>query len=93
MKSLLGFFRRLFRPAAFEVVIENGTANTIRGSVPGSFLADCDSIARDHDIRKGSIRGVRRSQGLTLDFSRDIPEESHQKFRNVFEVIRRQVKG
>ena len=93
MKALLGFLRRLLKPAAFEVVIEDGAANPAHGNVPGSFLADCDEIARDHGIRTGLIRGVRRPHGLALEFSRDVPEESRQRFRNVFEVVRRQVKG
>ena len=93
MKALLGFLRRLLKPAAFEVVIEEGAANLARGNVPPSFLGDCDEIARDHSIRTGRIWGVRRSYGLALEFSSDIPDESRQKFRNVFEVVRRHVKG
>ena len=93
MSPFMSFLGRLYYGSTFEVVIENGTSHADYGSVPGSFLADCDAIAGDYSIQRGRIRAIRRSTILSLRFFGDIPEESHQKFRNVFELIREQFKG
>ena len=68
----------------FIVDIRAGQAGIRAGKPPGDFLDGCEDVARRHRIDRGRITGVRDGSGIQLRFSREIPERSHQAFRNVW---------
>jgi hypothetical protein len=70
----------MFDPPVFVVAIEEGRARVEKGVPSQAFLNDCGEIARSFGIQSGFIYGCR---GGGLRFSSDIPDESHQRFRNV----------
>ena len=71
------------------VVFHGGKPRVTRGKVPAAFLDNCDILGSELRIRRGTIRGVRRRDGrISLEFSRGIPGESHQRFRNVWNLKR-----
>ncbi|ANB02551.1 DUF3634 family protein [Ectothiorhodospira sp. BSL-9] len=69
---------------AFVVKLQDGKAQAQRGTPPPDFLRGCGDVARMYGIKQGRIRGIRSGQGIRLSFSRDIPEHTHQPFRNVW---------
>jgi hypothetical protein len=70
----------------FEVEFHEGAARLVRRSAPGSLLGDFSDVAEAFDIRDGTLRAVRKGDGLTLAFSSGIPTEAHQRFRNILGV-------
>jgi len=69
----------------WRLEVEGGRLKVRRGNVPGRFFADCEQICRDWRIEKGRIEGVRREGGrVSLRFSKEIPAEHHQRFRNAW---------
>ena len=75
------------RPA-FVVELKDGKAVCRRGKVHSRFLRSCEEIAADCAIRDGKIQGIRRGRGISLAFSRALPESSHQRFRNAWNLER-----
>jgi hypothetical protein len=71
------------RPA-FVVELKEGKALVKRGKVQSRFLRSCEQIAADCAVREGTIRGIRRGRGISLAFSRALPESTHQRFRNAW---------
>jgi len=41
-------------------------------------------VAQQQNISQGTIVGVRRDVQITLEFSSDIPQSEHQRFRNAW---------
>jgi hypothetical protein len=73
------------RPA-FVVALKDGKASVRRGKVHPRFLRSCEEIAADGAIPHGTITGVPRGRGVSLAFSRDVPEAAHQRFRNAWSL-------
>ena len=96
MSALGGFtgaIRRLLFPPLFVIELRDGSAVTRSGEPPAGLVAEFSSTAHDAGLTKGMIYAVRASHGLTLDFSADVPESLHQRFRNVFGVYRHRIKS
>lgn len=85
---MFDWFRRVLHPSIFEVVLERGRARAVKGDVKGAFLNDCADAARFRGIERGRIFGVRSRGGIRLEFSKEIPTEARQAFRNVWGVHR-----
>ena len=74
---------RLIDPPLFVVEIEEGVARASKGSPSPGFLSDCSDVAKTFEIKRGRLFGHRSGGGISLRFSPEIPEDSHQRFRNV----------
>jgi hypothetical protein len=85
--------RRLFAPTLFEIEIQGDTLRVRHGEAPGGIVSEFADAARDLEIRRGTIRGVRTGHGVTLAFSREIPAEAHQRFRNILALYRDRIRG
>jgi hypothetical protein len=85
--------RWLFAPAIFEIEIQGGMLKVRRGEAPGGIVSEFADAARDFEIRRGTIRGVRAGHGVTLAFSGEIPAEAHQRFRNILALYRDRIRG
>ena len=71
------------RPA-FVIDLNEGKASLRSGKAPVKFLQSCEEIATSASLATGKIRGVPEKRGIVLVFSRDIPEMTHQQFRNAW---------
>lgn len=95
--SVLGGFtgaiRRLLFPPLFVIELRSGSASVKSGEPPAGLVAEFSTTAKDVGVERGTIYVVRASHGLTLDFSPEIPDSLHQRFRNVFGVYRHRIKG
>ncbi len=78
-----------WRGGGFKIVISESGAALRRGQALAAFVEHCATIARDAGLESGSIYGIRSHQGLSLRFSRDVPEHLHQRFRNAWAPGRR----
>lgn len=95
MSVLSGFasaIRRLLVPPVFVIEVRDGSAIVRSGEPPAGLVAEFSSTAQDLGLVRGTIYAVRASHGLSLDFSSDIPDTLHQRFRNVFGVYRHRIK-
>lgn len=84
---LRGFFfwlERIVHPAEFAVAFAGGRASVQTGAPPAAWLADCDDLAREFGLHRGSVDAVRVAGRLQLRFSPGVPRVLHQRFRNVF---------
>jgi hypothetical protein len=88
-----GTFRRLLSPPVFIVELRDGSARVRSGEPPAGLVSDISSTARDLGLNRGTFYAVRAGHGLTLDFSSDVPDAAHQRFRNVFGVYRHRIKS
>ena len=73
------------RPA-FVIDLEDGRASLRSGKAPTKFLQSCEEIATTCSLRRGTIRGIPDRRGVSLVFSRDIPEIARQPFRNAWHL-------
>jgi len=80
---LTRILRRLF-PPVFTVVIESGRALKTQGRLRAIVLADFDDIAREQNLKTGTLLGVSRQGGVQLQFSPEIKESDRQRFRNAW---------
>ena len=85
--------RRLLIPPIFTIELRDGPPIVKSGEPPAGLVAEFSSTARDLGVTRGTIYAVRASHGLTLDFSSEIPDGVHQRFRNVFGVYRHRIKS
>jgi hypothetical protein len=85
---MLDWLIRLIIPPEFVIELRDGSATGRKGAIPGPFLSDCSDIARHFQLQGGRIYGTRGRGGLVLEFSPDLPPESHQRFRNLFGTYR-----
>jgi hypothetical protein len=83
----------LLIPPVFVIDLRDGRASARSGEPPAGLIAEFSSTAHDLGLARGTVYVVRASHGLTLDFSSDIPESVHQRFRNVFGVYRHRIKS
>jgi hypothetical protein len=72
--------------ALFVIVIRDGRAEIAKGKAPRNFLEDVNHICHDRHIHSGKIRGVRMGKRVLLAFSRQIPANLRQSFRNAWGV-------
>ena len=92
ISGLASAIRRLLIRPLFVVDIRDGSVVVRSGEPPAGLVAEFAATAHDLGLANGTIYAVRAAQGLTLDFSTNIPESQHQRFRNVFGVYRHRVK-
>ncbi|BDS05748.1 hypothetical protein NT6N_07880 [Oceaniferula spumae] len=76
----------LFSSTEWEVVINGGQADVIKGKVPGQFTHDCCRILAQENIDTAHISGVNRGGYTGLQFSANIPETLHQSLRNAWSL-------
>ncbi len=88
MKEFINFLGRLFNPPAFIIKIKNREAFDNKGNVSSQFISECTEIAKSENIPEGKIYGMAKEYGTGLGFSKDIPESSHQRFRNVWNLYK-----
>jgi hypothetical protein len=88
MKKFTNFLGRLFNPPAFIILIKNREAFDNKGNVSSQFISECTEIAKSENILEGKIYGMEKEYGISLVFSNDIPESSHQRFRNVWNLYK-----
>ena len=93
LDGLTGAIRRLLNPPIFAIELRDGPAVVRSGEPPAGLVAEFSSTARDLDLVRGTIYARRASHGLTIDFSSDIPDNVHQRFRNVFGLYRQRIKA
>ena len=91
--QILSALRSLFAPAIFEIEIHGDVLKVRRGEAPGGIVSEFADAARDLEIRRGTIRGIRAGHGVTLAFSSEIPAEAHQRFRNILALYRDRIRG
>ena len=72
----------------FIIDVKDGRASLRSGKAQARFLQSCEEIAAGASLATGTIRGVRDRRGISLVFSRDIPEMTHQRFRNAWHLER-----
>lgn len=89
MSRLLEGFKAIFRRTVFEVQIKDGSARRASGEVRQGFVGDCSDIAEQFGIRAGRIYGVRRDNGVEIEFDSEIPGTAHQRFRNAWSYHQR----
>ncbi len=68
----------------FVIELVDGRTRIRSGHPPDDFPTACEDVARRHRVTRGRITGMRDGSSVRLTFSRDIPESSHQAFRNVW---------
>ena len=86
MKEFFNFLARIFNPPAFVITIKNREAFGNKGNVSSQFISECTEIAKSEKILEGKIYGMAKNYGIRLVFSKNIPESSHQRFRNVWNL-------
>ena len=74
------------KPSVFEIEFIEGRPRVKKGKVPHRFLQDCEELCRSLGIKRGAIRAVKDLEGLRLQFSPEIPQAYHQRFRNAWRV-------
>lgn len=75
---MVNFLKRL---AASEVIeIWEGRATVAKGKLSGTILSDVSDVARQYEIKTAQIW---IKAGGSISFSRSVPEQAHQRFRNV----------
>src|SRR5690348_14827024 len=72
------------RGRVFVIRVRNRVPFLIRGKVSQAFVVELADVLRRHDVRRGSIYGVRRRGAVLLGFSRGIPRAARQALRNVW---------
>ena len=85
LESLKAFFRR----SVFVVRIKDGSARRAKGRVRQGFVGDCSDIAGQFEIQSGQIFGVKRANGVEIEFDSKIPRDSYQRFRNAWSYHQR----
>jgi hypothetical protein len=68
----------------FIVVVKDGKVIRSKGAVPRIFLDAVDAVCRDSPSFSGTIRGVMRGKQIRLVFSRQVPQNLQQRFRNAW---------
>ncbi|MHC4641375.1 MAG: DUF3634 family protein [Planctomycetota bacterium] len=68
----------------FVIIIRAGKIKSCRGKIHKGFREDCEHLVSDLKLRHGTIKGVRKSGKIKLQFSLLIPKSCHQRFRNAW---------
>lgn len=93
LMRFLTALRSLVAPSIFSIEIDGDEVRVRSGQAPGVLVREFAEAARDVGIGRGTIRGIRAAQGVTLSFSSDIPAEAHQRFRNILALHRDRIRG
>ncbi len=81
----LGFALMLWHARlVFSIELRDGQARVRHGKPPSRFVRGCEDVARRFGLKRGRIRAVRMDGGIELRFSRHLPAQTHQAFRNVW---------
>jgi hypothetical protein len=87
--KVLDYLRIIFRYASlpvFTISIKNGITTLSQGKAPDKLVSEFSTIARNQNISRGIIYGVRDDKRITLDFSSSISDGDRQRFRNVLNL-------
>lgn len=68
----------------FVIRVRNRVPFLMKGKVSQAFVTELADVLQRHEVRGGSIYGVRRRGAVLLDFSRGIPPTARQALRNVW---------
>jgi hypothetical protein len=68
----------------FVIVIRAGKIKGYRGKIPRGFKEDCEHLVGELNLKRGTIKGVRKAGKVRLRFSFLIPKSCHQRFRNAW---------
>lgn len=84
--ALAAFFAwlALRPPTLFLLRIADGRVRVARGKVAGPMFDEARHICADARLTHGWVRGSRTRRGIVLTFSRHIPPDVRQRFRNVW---------
>ena len=93
LKRTAASLRRHLAPPLFVIEFRDGSARARGGYVPPALVSAMSDVARDLNLQGGRVYGVRRPQGISLGFSRDVPEQAHQRLRNVLVAQRQRIPG
>lgn len=74
---------RLARPPIFSVRIRRGIVQPSKGLVPPGVLNDFRAVVQDFGIDAGYVDCVASFGRVLARFSPEVPDSSHQRFRNV----------
>jgi len=88
IRNAVDFIRHILSPPAFIIKNTNGKPVATRGKVTAAFIRECEDLCTLRNIQQGTIYGSRQSHGIVLEFSSEIPESSHQRFHNVWNIHR-----
>lgn len=75
---------RYLAPPEFTVSIRNGDARAVQGKITAKVLSEFSDVARQGQISRGYIYGLRRGNQTTLRFSSSIPLACRQRLRNIW---------
>lgn len=82
--ELTNWIKRLFKPPKIVIRIQDGKAVTAKGKVAKVCLNECSDFFTEKEILSGKIFITDGIYGQKLEFSREIPEQLHQRFRNLW---------
>jgi hypothetical protein len=68
----------------FVIQVREGKVHVERGKVSKKFLHDCQNLISECKVQEATIKAVSKSGRVSLEFSHQIPETYHQRFRNVW---------
>ena len=93
-------FRKLFRiftlaadDSVFVIDLHNSRAELVKGNAPAGFASELTELVANAGIARGTIRGRRHQGHVRLLFSKDIPEETHQRIRNLWGIYEARLIG
>ena len=69
---------------AFVIEIREGEIKVKKGKVPAGFVEDLEKITLSERLPDSKIRGVTRHGAVSLKFSRRVPQQHHQRLRNIW---------
>ena len=68
----------------FVIRVRNRVPFLVRGQVSQAFVVELADVLQRHQVRRGTLFGVRRRGTVGLAFSRGIPPAARQALRNVW---------
>ena len=75
----------LLRPrTAFVIHVRAGHGTVRSGRIQSGFVTECERICTECGIDRATVRGCRTSGRVLLRFSRSVPKNHRQHFRNAF---------
>ena len=92
LDRIIQLFRNLLFSPVFVITIENGQAKSTHNKVTKAFIYECNELCKMYKIKTGKIYGIKSDYGITIKFSASIPEEFHQQFRNVWNIVKQPYK-
>jgi hypothetical protein len=84
ISRLIATLSDLLDDSRFALRIERGRVQVTKGTLPPDFVSDLGEFASGHPGVAGVIRGKRDGTRTRLTFSAGIPEDTHQRLRNIW---------